>query len=358
MEVVEETSVRVMVTESSEQFGSAKRAYEFFRDGSADLCDLALLESEDAFRFKVRSVDLGSGVLIDGSMRPMTTRRSAQMIARGGIDHYQISLSLVSRAGITSGRRTAVFESGDVYIVDLSQPNVFQNCVDPDGPDSHIVTLVLPRGLLAPLFATPDAVQGNVVSHKTAFGRLIADHMLALCRHASDLGDDESRAAVAAMAHLAAGAFGPSVDASPGVAASTQVAIIEAIKRHVDRNLGSEALEIGGLCRTFRLSRTALYRLFEPEGGVTQYIQQRRLHRALSMLMSPRCSDWHIVDFAVAARFSSDATFIRAFRKLFGVTPGEVRTLAERARAGSRSIRGTSAASFDSARWARETFLT
>lgn len=354
MEDVEKAPVRSSVTESSEQFGSAKQAYKFFRAGSADLCDLVLLESEDAFRFKARTVDLGTAVLIDGSMRPMTTRRSAQTIARGGIDHYQICLSLAGQVGITSGRRTATFEPGDVYIVDLSQPNVFQNGVDPDGPDSHGVTLVLPRSVLAPLLAAPDAVQGSVVSHKTAFGRLVADHMLALCRHAPYLGDDESRAAVAAMAHLAAGAFGQSADASPRVAASTQVALIEAVKRHIDRNLGSAPLQIEDLCRVFRLSRTVLYRLFEPEEGVTKYIQQRRLHRALSMLMSPACSRWQIVDFAVDAQFSSAATFIRAFRKLFGVTPGEVRAQAELARAGSRSAPSSCAASFDSARWARE----
>ena len=39
---------------------------------------------------------------------------------------------------------------------------------------------MLPRSLLAPLLAAPDAVQGAMVSHKTAFGQLMADHMLAL----------------------------------------------------------------------------------------------------------------------------------------------------------------------------------
>jgi AraC-like DNA-binding protein len=346
--------LRPCVTESSENVGLAAQAYKLFRDGTADLCEPTLLGPDDGFRLRARSFDLGAGVLIDSSLSPMVSRRSGEMIARGGVDHYQINLKLAGGAEITSGPRTAAFEPGDIFIVDLSQPNVFRHGVDADGPDSHTLTLVLPRSLLAPLLAAPDTVQGAMVSHKTAFGQLMAEHMLALRRHAPYLSDGESRAAVVSTAHLAAGAFGQAADAAPSVAASTKVAQAAAIKRYIDQNLGSARLEIDDLCRKFHLSRAALYRLFESEGGLAGYIQQRRLNRAFSMLMSPAYRSWRLIDIALDARFSSDATFIRAFRRLFGLTPGEVRAQAERARAGDRPPLANPGAWFDATRWAHE----
>jgi AraC-like DNA-binding protein len=52
-------------------------------------------------------------------------------------------------------------------------------------------------------------------------------------------------------------------------------------------------------------------------------------------LISPAGRQARLIDFAVDYHFSSDNTFIRAFRHRFGLTPGEVRELAiGRARAG------------------------
>jgi len=73
-----------------------------------------------------------------------------------------------------------------------------------------------------------------------------------------------------------------------------------------------------------------------------------------SRLMSPAHRSWRIVDFAADARFGSDATFIRAFRRQFGMTPGEVRLQAELARGGAGPPLTTVAAWFDSTRWTRQ----
>lgn len=147
------------------------------------------------------------------------------------------------------------------------------------------------------------------------------------------LSESESRAAAASMAHVLADAFGRTTDDAPGPVASARAKQAAAIRQHIDQNLGSARLTIDDLCDRFHLSRAALYRLFEAEGGLAGYIQRRRLTRAFSMLISPAYRSQRLIDLALDARFSSDATFIRAFRRMFGMTPGEVRAQAERARA-------------------------
>ena len=44
--------------------------------------------------------------------------------------------------------------------------------------------------------------------------------------------------------------------------------------------------------------------------------------------MSPAGEGMRLIDLAFESCFSSDNTFIRAFRHQFGITPGEVRELA------------------------------
>ena len=133
-----------------------------------------------------------------------------------------------------------------------------------------------------------------------------------------------------------AGAIGPARDAEPAVTLSGRAAQVAAIKRYIGQHLDSPRLDVSDLCRRFRVSRSALYRLFEPEGGLARNIQDRRLYRAFSQLLSASRQDSRILDLAIDAGFSSDATFIRAFRRVFGMTPGEVRFQAKLARAGYR----------------------
>ncbi|HUA78154.1 MAG TPA: helix-turn-helix domain-containing protein [Acetobacteraceae bacterium] len=106
-----------------------------------------------------------------------------------------------------------------------------------------------------------------------------------------------------------------------------RAAALAAIKRFIEANLESESATVPGLCRRFGLSRASLYRLFAREGGIARYIQRRRLNRAFAMLASPAGPRARLIDLAVAFQFSSDNTFIRAFHRHFGLTPGAVRRL-------------------------------
>jgi hypothetical protein len=50
---------------------------------------------------------------------------------------------------------------------------------------------------------------------------------------------------------------------------------VERIRRYIAANLTSPELMSDVLCARLQLSRTQLYRLFEPLGGVAGYIQDK-----------------------------------------------------------------------------------
>jgi AraC-like DNA-binding protein len=65
--------------------------------------------------------------------------------------------------------------------------------------------------------------------------------------------------------------------------------------------------------------------MFEPVGGIAQYIRDRRLRRAMLELRSELFRHCPIYEIALRAGFSSETTFGRAFRQRYGVTPRDVR---------------------------------
>ncbi|MCA0421183.1 MAG: helix-turn-helix domain-containing protein, partial [Proteobacteria bacterium] len=104
-------------------------------------------------------------------------------------------------------------------------------------------------------------------------------------------------------------------------APATLAASVAMICRFIDRRIGDPALDARMLCSAFGLSRSALYRLFAPIGGVSDYIRQRRLARARLALNASARGRGGIGKIARQFGFSSDDAFSRAFKAQFGIAP-------------------------------------
>jgi AraC-like DNA-binding protein len=72
------------------------------------------------------------------------------------------------------------------------------------------------------------------------------------------------------------------------------------------------------------LSRSTLYALCEPLGGVAAFIQKRRLNRVHAILANPHHRG-RISEVAHQHGFVSGAHFSRAFRRAFDCSPREAR---------------------------------
>ncbi len=80
------------------------------------------------------------------------------------------------------------------------------------------------------------------------------------------------------------------------------------------------------------VSRSQLYKVFEPTGGVSAFIQQSRLDHAFDVILQDRAEHLTLAEVSYRHGFRSDAHFSRAFRARFGVTPGRLRKVGEAAR--------------------------
>jgi AraC-like DNA-binding protein len=115
----------------------------------------------------------------------------------------------------------------------------------------------------------------------------------------------------------------PSPDLLERARPTLDSALLSRAKRFVRVHLEDATLTPGTICRELGLSRRTLYRIFEPTGGVGRYIQDVRLQRIHDEL---RFGDAEpIADIAARYGFENKEVFWRAFKRRFGVTPGDVR---------------------------------
>src|ERR1700730_13301646 len=94
------------------------------------------------------------------------------------------------------------------------------------------------------------------------------------------------------------------------------------VLEYVHAHLGDE-LDIRGMASAARLSRFHFARAFKASTGQTpyQYVTAKRLSQAKVLL----AQNQPIAEIALALNFSSQPNFTRAFRREFGITPGQYR---------------------------------
>jgi AraC-like DNA-binding protein len=101
----------------------------------------------------------------------------------------------------------------------------------------------------------------------------------------------------------------------------------ERVRQTVRRHLRTPTLTPATLSRVVGMSRSNLYRLFENTGGVARYIQRERLVEAHAVLSDPATAR-SISAIAEDLCFADASSFSRAFKREFGLSPGDVRAAA------------------------------
>jgi AraC-like DNA-binding protein len=301
------------------------QALSLMRAATVDICDVIPLGPPDEFQVTSTTRPTAKSLLVDAVSSPLEYDRTAAHIARGGLDLYHITLCLRGQMRFVSGRRDITLGPGDVCLIDMAQPNRTWLTAE-DDDRSRLTSLIVARSVLAPRLAHPDSATATYLPASDRPARLLADQFAALWQ----LPETDSAAAVIeAMVDVVAEAAGRSADARGNVGRAERQLLLVAIKHHIGARLETGSLSADDLGRRFNMSRASLYRLFGPDGGLARYVQDQRLNRALRLLISPGARSKRLIDLAVEFQFSGDSTFVRAFRRHFGLTPGEIRELSE-----------------------------
>jgi len=243
-----------------------------------------------------------------------------------GLDHYLVQLYATGGLVGEAGDRGRVLHGGDVQILDLTQPNVTQ------AAPSGTVAIVVPRETLDQALPAPGDLHGLILRGNSGMGGLLGDYMRSLVTRAESMTVAEAPLVAQATTDMIVACFQSTAETAERARAAIDTTMRQRIQRQIAAHLESPALQAEALCTEFRISRSQLYRLFEPLGGVAHYILEQRLARACAELCNPAHDHRRIYEIAFALGFSSEAHFSRVFRATFGLSPSDARARAQATR--------------------------
>ncbi|KMO20490.1 AraC family transcriptional regulator [Methylobacterium platani JCM 14648] len=296
------------------------RTIPAWREAVAPFWDVEI-RKEDTPDFRGRSevYHLGNAIIGLTAASGLRNERSRGLIARMGVDHVAAQIRTEGRATIAITGREAPVAPGDVSLLDLAQPLSMRST------GYRAVTVIIPRALFPDRGARLGEAHGTVLCAATPFGTLVGDHLRSLAANVPHFSPAEARAAAQATAILLAAAARMTTGSDAVERPLQRAPVFLAIRSYIDAEIGSADLGVEHLCRRFGVSRSGLYRLFAPLGGVLEYVRRRRLARAYRDLAEGDGRAARVSEIAFRYGYGSPASFTTAFRAEFGLSPVDVK---------------------------------
>lgn len=272
----------------------------------------------DKFEANVDAYQIGNLVVTDSTQGEQAYSLSPKRNRIANMDLFQVGFY---RSGGYRGEANGISiegRPGDIQVLDLAQP---MHSIE---PASDMVCVFIPRELLQERIGDLDGLHG--VQLPFGMDRLLADYLGLLAERLPRMPESDGEAAANATIEIIAACLRPGIATIHEAQAPIREAILRRARRVIEDNIRSARLTPEFLCRTLGISRRSLYRLFEPLGGVHQHILRIRLGH-VERALNDSANHERIADLAARFGFTCQETFWRAFKRRYGVPPGEMRSL-------------------------------
>lgn len=278
--------------------------FDLFRSWNAGIADVRLLQEENN-SFRAHQRVWGLGKLTFTHLMVPEVRYRWRHLRKPMIDNWCLYLPLPK-----SRPSGGSFEPQDLGLQSFADPFecVFEK--------NDRLALCIPRNL--------HFLQSSRIEVREQSKRFLVDYMLLLYRSLPDLRRADVPHVAAATTSLLAACLMPSDDHLAEAQRPIEAVIMSRASKIIARHLADPALTPDLLCREIGISRSGLYRIFEPAGGVSTYIRRARLRKTRDMLADS--SDGRpIAAIAEEWGFTDPSTYSRMFKKEFGISPREAR---------------------------------
>ena len=290
-------------------------SFAAFRQNSAATCEIGLREGASAadFWFRTKMFQLPRAMLFKAASVGHTTRRGPEHIAQGN-SQIAIYAFIRGRCETVCDGHTISAGPGDVTIHDFGRPQ------HSDQAAYEAIILMLPRERMPAEMLTA-ALHGARLPAGSGAARLLHGMIGTLFETAGALTVAEAEAAIDAVILTTRASLSAQFTRSDGESDRGDDRMMSRALAFIDRNLSDPVLATNRLQDHLGLSRSSLYRLFEPEGGVRAVILRQRLNACLRVLLTVDVTDQPWWKLAADHGFHGQAQFSRAFARRFGVTP-------------------------------------
>lgn len=249
--------------------------------------------------------------------------RTVRTIAKSATDDMLVVCYTSGHFTCRIGERTQRVEQGELAFFDLSQEVVIE------APSVDNISLAIQRRKLKPAIPLLDSAHGLVIP-PGALSRVLIGVMEHTMEMGATMQSPQARPIGEAIILLINACL--ETLSQPRTTSDIQSGAVSlaSVKAAIERRLADPNLGVQSLLEEFGMTRSTLYRAFEPLGGVTAYITERRLRHAFRRMTDPAEKNLRVSHLAFELGFTHASAFTRAFKALFGLTPKDIRTLAIR----------------------------
>jgi len=283
----------------------APERFEVFRNWHSSILDVGLKSGETiTFEATEKVWQIGdiAFAVIDASPDHLLRWEHKKKPA---VDNWVVSVKssgASSTADSTSRRKLG--------ITNLTAPHACES-------EGRLIALFLP-------YNTVDASLDPEIADEDA--QFLADYLILLHHNLTHLRRSNVARVAEATIHMLAAVLAPSHDKLAQAQAPIDAVITTRAIREIDAKLADPGLSPEYLCKSVGVSRSRLYRIFEPAGGISNYIRRKRLLETRRAL-ADSANVHSIARIAENMGFTDPSTYSRMFKREFGLSPKEVRAL-------------------------------
>lgn len=303
-----------------------KERYEVWKESISCLFDVDAPKQvrDENFEAEIDAQLFDTLMIATTTSKPQLFDRTSQTISNDGMDHYMIQLfeegSLLDR----TGKEDQYVPEGGLVVFDLAQPATVYT--------DHYknISLIIPRHLIEGQLQAPDDQHMRILTMDDPVTCVFHDHLRSLAKHTKSIDAKRACELAPSVTALAASCMNTSPGERRRMSARHPLTAVMMAKQFIRSHLSSPDLSPEFIAKGVGVSRSKLYQLFEGNaGGVSTFVREQRLRKALSLLSNSEFDGYSIYEIALECGFKSDNSFIRSFRERYGLTPGEIRSQAQ-----------------------------
>ena len=273
------------------------------------------------FEAAITSLALPALQLIDASASPAKISRTGQYLADGN-DDVVLAINRTGSVNVASGGSEQSLQEHEAILLSGGEASSFHRTTR-----GRSFTLRVPQATFeSTVVSVDDALMRPIPGNRGAL-KLLVDYAGWLLKDSASMDTSLLNLSVRHVHDLLALAIGPASDfAETARTRGLRAARLKLAKSHVVTHCHRRDISIATTASSLGVTPRYLQRLFESDGTTfSDFLVGQRLTRAHRLLCEPNLGHMAISTIAYDAGFGDLSYFNRRFRRLYGMTPGDIR---------------------------------